>query len=386
MKKTILFLLLLLPLAMRADNGISFEHGKSWSELRDKARAARKPIFCDFYTEWCGPCYNMAKTVFSLYEVGEFYNANFICAKIDAEKGEGAELAKKYGVRSYPTYLFIDPETEEILHRSSSWQDAETFIWTGQSALDPQLRSVTLQKRYDEGCRDRQFLITYIRYNSSIYQREKVQEAFKQLTDNGASLTEPEIWDIYDRCISGNFSWTRYVSDNHDLLCQHIGKKAVDAKLARETRFATPQQMQQLCQFDGKQFNIAWGEASALHAAKEYEKAAAAYDAIIADTTYNRQEIVERLAYVARQGMYGAPTDFWFNKCVEYLRFIAYNNADRDDARIHYEYARVLETVARRTAEGKPLPSCLLAPPAAGKRIYDTHPDDLKQKPRYKKQ
>ena len=84
--------------------------------------------------------------------------------------------------------------------------------------------------------------------------------------------------------------------------------------------------------------------------------------------------------------MYGAPTDFWFNKCVEYLRFIAYNNTDRDDARIHYEYARVLETVARRTAEGKPLPPCLLAPPAAGKRIYDTRPDDLKQKPRYKKQ
>lgn len=45
MKKTILFLLLLLPLAMRADNGISFEHGKSWSELRDKARAAGKRIY-----------------------------------------------------------------------------------------------------------------------------------------------------------------------------------------------------------------------------------------------------------------------------------------------------------------------------------------------------
>ena len=35
--------------------------------------------------------------------------------------------------------------------------------------------------------------------------------------------------------------------------------------------------------------------------------------------------------------------DVWFNKCVEYLRYIAYNQSDRDDAFIHQEYADALE-------------------------------------------
>ena len=34
--------------------------------------------------------------------------------KIDAEKGEGIELAKRYGVRGFPTILLVDKEGEEI--------------------------------------------------------------------------------------------------------------------------------------------------------------------------------------------------------------------------------------------------------------------------------
>lgn len=74
----------------------------------------------------------MAQTVFSLPTVGYYYNQTFINLKIDAEEGEGITLAKKYGVRSYPTYAFIDPATEEIVHRSSSRQTPEQFIQTGK--------------------------------------------------------------------------------------------------------------------------------------------------------------------------------------------------------------------------------------------------------------
>ena len=57
------------------------------------------------------------------------------------KKGEGITLAKKYGVRSYPTYAFIDPATEEIVHRSSSRQTPEQFIQTGKDANIPTKRS-----------------------------------------------------------------------------------------------------------------------------------------------------------------------------------------------------------------------------------------------------
>ena len=35
---------------------------------------------------------------------------------MDMEKGEGVELAKKYNVKAYPTYLFINGDGE-VVHR-----------------------------------------------------------------------------------------------------------------------------------------------------------------------------------------------------------------------------------------------------------------------------
>ena len=74
--------------------GIEFFHG-TWAEGVAKAKAENKKIFIDFFTEWCGPCLNMALTVFPQPEVGEAYNKDFVCMKIDAEKGEGVEFARK---------------------------------------------------------------------------------------------------------------------------------------------------------------------------------------------------------------------------------------------------------------------------------------------------
>lgn len=71
---------------------------------------------------------NMALTVFPLPEVGEVYNKNFVCLKIDAEKGEGRELAKKYGIHSYPSYIFVNPKTETLIHRSGGNKPAADFI------------------------------------------------------------------------------------------------------------------------------------------------------------------------------------------------------------------------------------------------------------------
>ena len=126
MKKYILLIFACIyAIHLNAQNaGINFLHGTTWAEAVAKAKAENKLIFIDFYTQWCGPCLNMAQTVFSLPTVGYYYNQTFINLKIDAEEGEGVTLAKKYGVRSYPTYAFIDPATEEIVHHSSSRQNS----------------------------------------------------------------------------------------------------------------------------------------------------------------------------------------------------------------------------------------------------------------------
>lgn len=87
--------------------GIEFFHG-TYAEAQVKAQKEGKQIFMDFYTTWCGPCKMMAKKYFTLETVGKEFNKKFICFKVDAEKGEGPSLSKKYGIRGYPTLIIAD--------------------------------------------------------------------------------------------------------------------------------------------------------------------------------------------------------------------------------------------------------------------------------------
>lgn len=365
--------------------GINFLHGITWAEAITKAKSEKKLIFIDFYTQWCGPCMNMAQTVFSLPEVGYYYNNTFINLKIDAEDGEGVTLAKKYGVRSYPTYAFIDPTTEEMVHRSSSRQSAEQFIQTGKDATIPEQRSFYLQEQYANGNRERAFLMNYINYNHSVYARNNVQVAFEELIKGGGKLTDEDVWHVYVNTISGMTPYLKQVSDNYADFCQRFGKKAVDAKLTKETSYGDLAKIEALCNFEGKDFNLKMIRINNCINEKNYDDAATRIDEMIADGNVDQQELISRLKFIARVS-YKADElpDTWFYKCVDYLRYIAYNQKDRDDAFIHQEYAAALEMVVRRMNNKKSIPAYLIAPPTHGKTVYNMRPDALKAKPKRK--
>ncbi len=131
---------------VKSETGIQFFHG-SFAELKAKSASSGKPIFIDAYTTWCGPCKWMAKSVFTNENVAEFYNEKFVCAKIDMEKGEGIELAKKFEVNAYPTLLFLDA-SGEVIHRSLGALDGPNFITLGRLALDPEQNLAGLSKKF----------------------------------------------------------------------------------------------------------------------------------------------------------------------------------------------------------------------------------------------
>lgn len=64
-----------------------------------KAKKENRLIFIDAYTDYCQPCMLMVKNVFSLNDVADFYNRNFINLKIHF--GKEKELAEKYGTSGY---------------------------------------------------------------------------------------------------------------------------------------------------------------------------------------------------------------------------------------------------------------------------------------------
>ena len=134
MKKLVLSVVILCGFTMSLlAQSIQFREG-SWKEILEIAKKENKLVFVDNYTSWCGPCKKMVSEIFPLKEVGDFYNANFICYKLDCEKGDGVEVAKTYQIMSFPTYLYVDGNGK-LFYRSGAYMPAEKFIEEGKIAL-----------------------------------------------------------------------------------------------------------------------------------------------------------------------------------------------------------------------------------------------------------
>ena len=89
-----------------------WESGISFQDLRNNSNG--KIVLLDFETEWCGWCKKMDKNTFNDKSVISYANNQFVSMKVDAEKGEGIELAKKYNVSGYPTIVFTNADGIEI--------------------------------------------------------------------------------------------------------------------------------------------------------------------------------------------------------------------------------------------------------------------------------
>ena len=386
MKKIFAILVFAFALAIPSHAaGIEFFHG-TWAEGVAKAKAENKKIFIDFFTEWCGPCLNMALTVFPQPEVGEAYNKDFVCMKIDAEKGEGVELARKYQVRSYPSYIFVDPATEEMIHRSGGNKPMIDFINDTKGALDPKQSSIYLDSKYASGDYDSAFLKSYIRGKKTSGRRDQLQD-FNRLIEMGCKLTDKDTWEIFNECVTGfDNPYIKQVSDNYSEFCSLFGKEAVDSKLAKETQYASPEYIAALCDFQGKDFNFKVARMSRLFAENKTDEAWDYVDQLLADTTIDQNDLVNRLAFYTRFNPTYRDPDLTFEQLVRkirYTRYVAYNNYDRDDAQPHYNYALALEYLwARAQKEGKQLPADFFDTPKFGKQEYSNRHPLLKQKPR----
>lgn len=390
MKKIIiglLFTAMLLP-ALAQESGIRFFHG-SWDEAIALAKKEKKKIFIDFFTEWCGPCLNMALTVFPLPQVGEVYNKNFVCLKIDAEKGEGRELARKYEVHSYPTYVFVDPKTQKLIHRSGGNKPAADFIADAEGALNPKLSSVYMTEKYRSGNYDAAFLIDYIRRQKVSGNRDVLKD-FNRLIEMGGTLTDPKVWELYVECVGGyDNPYVRQISDRYDEFVALYGKQAVDEKLAAVTGYAPLEFIRSLHDFDGKYYNLKTGELTALFRDGKYDEAWAMVDELAQDKQIDQKKFVRLLSFYTRVDPNYRDNELTFEqlaKKVKYTRYVAYNMYDRDEAMPHYYYASALEYLLKRAKEeGKEIPAFIYETPAYGKPAYDMRHPSLKPKPSYKK-
>lgn len=125
-----------------------------------QAKKSDKVIFVDAYTTWCGPCKMMDRKTFKDEDASKFYNENFVNLKMDMEKGDGPLFAQKHTIRGYPSLLFLNA-AGELVHRSLGFQDATKFLELGKAAVNPERQVITLQKRFEQGDKDQEFLLNY---------------------------------------------------------------------------------------------------------------------------------------------------------------------------------------------------------------------------------
>lgn len=211
MKKLVVFIALILSAQTLFSQGIVFQNG-TWSEMISKAKEQNKLIFVDFYTSWCAPCKVVAQTVFPDPKLGRLYNERFINYKIDAEKGEGVDIAKKYEVNNYPTFLYINGEGE-VVSRIIGGKTIKEFIAEVENVEIYAKYGGTnkMDEEYTAGRNDSEFLSDYLQFASE----EKKDEAYNRylmslpeeifLDANKRLFDEIRIFDLplYNRIADG---------------------------------------------------------------------------------------------------------------------------------------------------------------------------------------
>ena len=229
--KNILFILALtffLSYHMDAQ-GIQFDRG-DWQEILSKAEQENKLIFVDAYAAWCGPCKKMDRDVFSQKEVGDYFNAKFVNAKIDMEKGEGPGLARSFGVMAYPTLLFVNSRGD-VVHRSVGYHTTDLLLALGEAALDPNKNMGSIEMKYEAGERNPELL-----YNLALAKLDAMDGTYVKVAED--YLATQADWNtkenrefIYRMVNSLDSKMATHIIDHKPDYEEHLGDRAVSAKI-----------------------------------------------------------------------------------------------------------------------------------------------------------
>ncbi|GAB4021725.1 hypothetical protein GCM10028808_67470 [Spirosoma migulaei] len=134
------------------------------------AKTARKPLAVEVYLTGCPHCEALAP-ILAEKAVGDYFNANFVNWKVEANAPESVALQKEKGIAypEFPLLLFFDSQGNLIHVATPAEQTSkpafiEEVISAGRTALNPAQRTAGYAARFEAGDRDLGFLINYGKY------------------------------------------------------------------------------------------------------------------------------------------------------------------------------------------------------------------------------
>lgn len=170
-------------LAKSQNSKINFK-SLSFSNALEIAKNQNKYIFIDVATEWCGPCKKLDSEVFTNDSVATYFSSAFVNIKIDAEKGEGIEIAKTYKVSAYPTLLIINAEGN-LVHRISGFKTPDALINFGKDSYVREKTFTYLDSFYSANYNDPKYVFKHLelRKSASLTNKDILEQYFRNQSE-----------------------------------------------------------------------------------------------------------------------------------------------------------------------------------------------------------
>ncbi len=159
--KQVLWLIVWLPL-LGAAQGIRFEQGLSWEQIKQKAKTESKYIFIDCYATWCGPCKKMDKDIYPNDSVGNAMSDQFISVKIQMDTtakdneevrkwwGTAHLLRQEYNIVALPTFLFFSPDGRAV-DKGAGFKNVGDFLSMAANVTVPSKGYYVQLQKYRHG-------------------------------------------------------------------------------------------------------------------------------------------------------------------------------------------------------------------------------------------
>jgi len=152
MKKFALIVLSLVLYAGVSAQGVNFQEltlSQAIAQAKNNQGQGPEMVFFYAYTTWCGPCRHMTNNVFPQQIAGDYFNARFVSIKVDMERGEGPDLARRFGVTGFPTFLVFNSDGDEIARIIGGANTADAFVAIVRAHIDPAYSPEKLRAAYE---------------------------------------------------------------------------------------------------------------------------------------------------------------------------------------------------------------------------------------------
>jgi thioredoxin-related protein len=146
-KSFLFFVFLFISKISNAQSQIDFI-SDDYPKALQKAKEVNKQLMVMVYADWCPHCTVMKTTVLNDANVIETLNTYYVNLQINADKPESKAIMNKFGVLSFPAFVFVDTN-ETMLYNAVGEINKTDFLVEAKKSLNPRLQLPFLKAQFE---------------------------------------------------------------------------------------------------------------------------------------------------------------------------------------------------------------------------------------------